>query len=114
VLSERGEGLSGGQRQTIALARAFIAEAPILIMDEPTSMMDHVSEQALIERLRQDMGDKTLILITHRTSLLELVDRVIVFDKGKIVADGPKSILNPSAENIVEHTVPDSGKEVTT
>jgi len=94
VLSERGEGLSGGQRQTIALARAFIAKSPIMIMDEPTSMMDHISEQALIQRLLQDVGDTTFILITHRTSLLELVDRVIVFDKGKIVADGPKSILN--------------------
>jgi ATP-binding cassette subfamily C protein LapB len=114
VLSERGEGLSGGQRQTIALARAFIAESPILIMDEPTSMMDHISEQALIQRLQQDAGDTTLILITHRTSLLELVDRVIVFDKGRIVADGPKSILNPSDEKGVEQTAPINVKEVTT
>lgn len=114
VLSERGEGLSGGQRQTIALARAFIADSPIMIMDEPTSMMDHISEQALIQRLRQDMGDKTLVLITHRTSLLELVDRVIVFDKGKVVADGPKSILNQSGVKTADQIEPASRKEATT
>ncbi|WP_430469317.1 type I secretion system permease/ATPase [Thalassospira lucentensis] len=94
VLSERGEGLSGGQRQSITLARALIAEAPVLVMDEPTSMMDSGSEQALIERLKEYGVGKTMVLVTHRTSLLDLVDRVIVLDRGRIVADGPKSILS--------------------
>ncbi|MBF0283891.1 MAG: type I secretion system permease/ATPase [Magnetococcales bacterium] len=111
ILSERGEGLSGGQRQTIALARAFITGAPILIMDEPTSMMDHKSELALIKRLRRDMADKTVIIITHRTSFLELVDRVIVFDKGRIVADGPTSIVNKSNARNADKTMDGSGKE---
>jgi ATP-binding cassette subfamily C protein LapB len=85
-----------------------------MILDEPTSMMDHISEQALIQRLRHDIGDKTLILITHRTSLLELVDRVIVFDKGQVVADGPKSILNQSGVKMADQTEPTREKELTT
>jgi len=97
MLAERGEGLSGGQRQSIALARAIIANTPILVMDEPTSMMDMQTEQTVINRLKSVTREKTLVVITHRTSVLELVDRVIVIDGGRIVADGPKSILNRAA-----------------
>ncbi len=91
LVGERGESLSGGQRQGVAMARAVINDPPILLLDEPTSSMDHTSEEDLKRRMREFMPGKTLILISHRTSLLDLVDRIIVMDNGRIVADGPKS-----------------------
>ena len=98
-LSERGEGLSGGQRQAITIARALVGKPPILIMDEPTSSMDVNAERLLIERLKANLPDSTLVVITHKSSLLDLVDRVIVIDQGKVVADGPKEIvLNPASQ----------------
>ena len=93
VLGERGEGLSGGQRQCIALARALIDAPPILLLDEPTSAMDVQTEAAVIARMRAELADTTLIVITHKPSLLDLVDRVIVIDAGAVVLDGPKSLL---------------------
>jgi len=90
LVGERGESLSGGQRQGVALARAFIKNPSVLLLDEPTGAMDHSSEDQVKNELRRFNQDKTLILVTHRTSLLELVDRIIVMDNGKIVADGPK------------------------
>ena len=92
-LGERGEGLSGGQRQTISIARALLGRPPILILDEPTSMMDAQGEAGLVKRLREATRGRTLIVITHRASLLDLVDRVIVLDRGAVTADGQKSIL---------------------
>ncbi len=89
-VGERGQALSGGQRQTIALARALIHDPPILILDEPTSSMDNRSEEQFKAKLQEILADKTLVLITHRASLLSLVDRLIVVDVGKVVADGPK------------------------
>jgi ATP-binding cassette subfamily C protein LapB len=91
AVGERGESLSGGQRQAVALARAAINEPPILLMDEPTGSMDHSSEEGVKHRLRSFAAGKTMIIVTHRTSLLDLVDRIIVVDAGKIVADGPKT-----------------------
>ncbi len=91
LVGERGESLSGGQRQGVAIARALINDPPILLMDEPTGSMDHSSEEYVKQQLRSCAVGKTMIVITHRTSLLELVDRIIVVDGGKIVADGPKS-----------------------
>ncbi|HEY8509938.1 MAG TPA: type I secretion system permease/ATPase, partial [Steroidobacteraceae bacterium] len=93
-LTERGEGLSGGQRQSICIARALARKPSMLLLDEPTSMMDSATEADLIARLREATQGRTLIVVTHRSSVLELVDRVIVLDKGRVVADGPKSILN--------------------
>lgn len=93
-LTERGEGLSGGQRQSICIARALARNPSLLALDEPTSMMDTATEADLIARLREATPGKTLIVVTHRSSVLELVDRVIVLDKGKVIADGPKSMLN--------------------
>lgn len=90
LIGERGESLSGGQRQSVALARAFIKKPQILLMDEPTGSMDHSSETQIKNELQTFAQGKTLILISHRSSLLELVDRIIVMDSGKIVADGPK------------------------
>lgn len=92
-IGERGQGLSGGQRQAVVLARALMGDPPILLLDEPTASMDIQSEAALIARLKGVLDGRTLIVITHRTSLLDLVDRVIVIDGGKVVADGPKSLI---------------------
>ena len=83
--------LSGGQRQAVALARALVRDPDILILDEPTSNMDNASEQMIKNRLKAVMGNKTLVLITHRLSMLELVDRLIVMEGGRIIADGPKN-----------------------
>lgn len=90
-IGERGESLSGGQRQAVGIARAVLNDSPILLLDEPSSAMDHQSEDLLKARLRRFTTGKTVILVTHRTSLLELVDRLIVVDNGQIMADGPKS-----------------------
>lgn len=91
LIGERGESLSGGQRQSVGIARAVLNDAPILLLDEPSSAMDHQSEDILKARLRRFTTSKTVILVTHRTSLLELVDRLIVIDNGQIMADGPKA-----------------------
>nr|WP_085947795.1 type I secretion system permease/ATPase [Achromobacter xylosoxidans] len=90
VIGERGESLSGGQRQSVAVARALINDPPILLLDEPSSNMDHQSEAQLRKRLGEASATKTILLVTHRTALLDLVDRLIVIDNGHIVADGPK------------------------
>ena len=90
VLAEGGKQLSGGQRQAICIARAFVGDPKIIILDEPSSAMDSGSEQELLSDLKGLLVNKTLILITHRGTLLSLVDRVVVFDSGRIVADGPK------------------------
>lgn len=89
-VGEHGQLLSGGQRQSVSIARALLNDAPILLMDEPTGSMDHTSEEEFKRNLLQFAAQKTLIVITHRTSLLELVNRIMVIDAGKIVADGPK------------------------
>jgi ATP-binding cassette subfamily C protein LapB len=89
-VGERGESLSGGQRQAVGIARAVLHNAPILLLDEPTSAMDFSSEAHLTERLTSFARGKTVVLVTHRTSLLSLVDRVIVMDNGRVVADGPR------------------------
>jgi ATP-binding cassette subfamily C protein LapB len=90
VLSEGGQQLSGGQRQAVCIARAFVGNPQIVIMDEPSSAMDNNSEAQLLLDIQSRIVDKTFILITHRGTLLSLVDRVMVFDSGRIVADGPK------------------------
>src|SRR6056297_1956651 len=93
MLAERGEGLSGGQKQAITLARALVGQPPVLLLDEPTSAMDVQNERDVIARLKEEAEGRTLIVITHRTSLLDLVDRVIVIEDGRVGADGDKSIL---------------------
>ncbi|HYJ52726.1 MAG TPA: ATP-binding cassette domain-containing protein, partial [Allosphingosinicella sp.] len=101
-LADRGEGLSGGQRQSIAIARALAGRPPIVLMDEPSSAMDAQTEGGLIQRLQEELKGRTLILITHRPPLLQLVQRIILMDGGKIVSDGPrdnvlKQIMRPKA-----------------
>jgi ATP-binding cassette subfamily C protein LapB len=90
-IGERGESLSGGQRQSVAMARALIHTPSMLLFDEPTSSMDSSSEDMLKERLRPFARHKTMVLVTHRNSLLDLADRLIVIDRGAIIADGPKA-----------------------
>ena len=89
-VGERGMSLSGGQRQAVALARALLLDPPVLLMDEPTSSMDNTSEDLIKKALIPVISNKTLLMVTHRASLLTLVDRLIIVDNGKIIADGPK------------------------
>jgi ATP-binding cassette subfamily C protein LapB len=94
-VGERGMSLSGGQRQSVAIARALLQDPDILILDEPSSNMDNSSELAMKQRLAAGLGNKTLVLITHRLSMLDLTERLVVMDSGRIVADGPKNaVLN--------------------
>ena len=95
MVGERGQALSGGQRQAIGLARALITNPQILILDEPTSMMDMQAEKMFMHRLGSVLADKTMILITHRPTLLSLVNRVVILGNGKIVKDESKDdVLN--------------------
>jgi ATP-binding cassette, subfamily C, bacterial LapB len=89
-VGERGERLSGGQRQAVAVARALLLDPPILVLDEPTSAMDHDAENRLKQRLGEVLEGKTMLLVTHRAWLLSLVERLIVLDGGRLLADGPK------------------------
>ena len=89
-VGEQGRGLSGGQRQAVAIARALIGNPSMLVMDEPTSAMDHATEQAFVNAMQGWLSGKTVVLVTHKPTLLALVDRIIVIEFGRIVADGPK------------------------
>jgi ATP-binding cassette, subfamily C, bacterial LapB len=89
-VGERGESLSGGQRQCVGLARAVLHNAPILLLDEPTSAMDFSTESQITQQIGAFARGKTVMLVTHRTSMLSMVNRVIVIDGGKVVADGPR------------------------
>ncbi|OGQ94761.1 MAG: ABC transporter [Deltaproteobacteria bacterium RIFOXYD12_FULL_57_12] len=89
-VGEQGRGLSGGQRQCVAIARAILLDPPVLVLDEPTSSMDNKSELRMKGKLANILPGKSLILITHRASLLDLVERVIVIDNGTVIADGPR------------------------
>ncbi|MDD3325119.1 MAG: type I secretion system permease/ATPase [Sulfurospirillaceae bacterium] len=87
---ERGDGISGGQRQGIAIARAFLLDSPIVLLDEPTNSLDSTSEYKIKNLLKENIADKTMILITHKMLLLEMVDRLIVLDNARVVLDGKK------------------------
>jgi len=89
-VGERGSNLSVGQRHLVALARAMMSDAPILVLDEPTTGLDVGLEKQLVHHLKESIEDKTVIVISHRFAALELVDRVIMIHEGKVVADGPK------------------------
>ena len=90
LIGERGESLSGGQRQEVAIARAVLMDPPVLLFDEPTSAMDFTTEHGFKERLKHFATHKTVVIVTHRTSLIDLATRIIVVDSGRIVADGPR------------------------
>jgi ATP-binding cassette, subfamily C, bacterial LapB len=92
-IGERGKGLSGGQRQAVAIARMILRQPKVLFLDEPSSAMDSAAENMLVQMLNQwaSGGGRTLILCSHRTPLLNSVDRIIVIDDGRLIADGPKA-----------------------
>jgi ATP-binding cassette subfamily C protein LapB len=89
-VGERGEAISGGQRQAIAIARAYLLQPPILLLDEPSNAMDNRTEEQFKARLAEQLDHRTLILITHRASLLSLVSRIIVIEAGRVAIDGPR------------------------
>ncbi|WP_374477226.1 type I secretion system permease/ATPase [Zoogloea sp.] len=89
-VGERGDRLSGGQRQAVSIARALVQQPRMLLLDEPSSMMDPGTESRLIENLRSIKGI-TLLLVTHRMAMLPLVDRLVVLDQGRVVLDGPRA-----------------------
>ena len=92
-VGERGEALSGGQRQTVALARALITDPPILVLDEPTHAMDHSAEERLKAQMQTELAGKTILIVTHRESLLSVINTLVVMDGGKVVAAGPKELV---------------------
>ncbi|WP_018986642.1 type I secretion system permease/ATPase [Methylophilus methylotrophus] len=89
-VGERGDTLSGGQRQGVGIARAFVTRPQIVLLDEPTSAMDHSGEETVKRNIAEAAAGKTLIVISHRNAMLELAERLIVIDSGQIVADGNK------------------------
>ena len=90
VLQDKGNGLSGGQRQAIAITRALVHKPSHFILDEPTAAMDMNAEQHFIKNFREIYSDSTLIVVSHRMPLVNLVERVIVMNEGKIIDDGPR------------------------
>ena len=97
IILEGGVGFSGGQRQALLLSRLLIRQPRILLLDEPTAAIDDVSEKQLIDNLKTYLIGRTMVVATHRRAVLELVDRIIVVNDGKIVMDGPRDqILNQS------------------
>jgi len=89
-VGERGQGLSGGQRQSIGVARAFLLDVPIVLMDEPSNAMDQVTEAKLLENLQSALQDKTAIIVTQKMTLLKIVERIIVMNEGRVIIDAPK------------------------
>jgi len=89
-IGEGGLGISGGQRQLVSLARSLLARPQLLLLDEPTSAMDSQTEAAFLEHLARATAGQAIVVVTHRSSLLALVDRIVVVEDGKVVADGPK------------------------
>ncbi len=106
IILEGGVGFSGGQRQALLLSRLLIRQPNILLLDEPTASIDDVSEKQFIEHLKGWLGQKTLLVATHRRAVLELVDRIIVVNDGKVVMDGPRDqILNQNQQPQKVHVV---------
>lgn len=93
ILSERGQELSAGMRQSLAISRALIAEPPIMLLDEPTSSMDANTENAIVKSLDAATKGKTVLFVTHRGPLVSLADRIMVIEGGKLVMDGPRDAV---------------------
>ena len=108
-VGEMGGLLSGGQRQLVALARCLVTQPQILLMDEPTSSMDAQSELLFLRQLKEAVGQRTLIVVTHRPAVLELVTRVLVVDGGKVVLDGPKSQVLAALAGVKPSAPPSAG-----
>jgi ATP-binding cassette subfamily C protein LapB len=99
LVGERGDTLSGGQRQGVGISRALIKRPAVLLLDEPTSAMDHSGEEEVKRRLIEHSTGKTVVLISHRSALYDLVERIIVIDSGRVVADGPKEQVTDALRN---------------
>jgi len=99
-VGERGSLLSGGQRQAVTLARVFLLNPKVVFLDEPSGSMDMASERVLIEHLRNALRtDATIIICTHRYSMLELVDRLVVLANGHVAIDGPRDKVLEALKN---------------
>ncbi|MBT4521360.1 MAG: type I secretion system permease/ATPase [Halieaceae bacterium] len=98
LIGERGDSLSGGQRRSVAMARALVGESSIVLMDEPTGSMDHSTEVLVKKHLENFIVGRTFMVVTHRNSLLALVDRIIVLDNGKVMADGPRNSVTEALQ----------------
>jgi ATP-binding cassette subfamily C protein LapB len=107
-VGERGCNLSGGQKQSVSIARALLHNPKILVLDEPTSSLDNRAEELFMKRLKLVLKDKTLILITHKSSLLALVDRLVVIDEGRIVENGPRDVV---LEKLMQGAIKRAGRE---
>lgn len=100
LINEGGRGLSGGQRQMVLLSRLIVRNPQIVLLDEPTASMDEQLEAWVIRQLQQWLTGRTLVLVTHRPALLNLVDRIVVMENGKVIADGPRdTLLQQAARN---------------
>ena len=92
-LGEDGLGLSGGQKQIIALARMTLRQPRVVLLDEPTTGLDQATERMSLNALAQWAKDKTMVVVTHRPQVLQIVNRIIVMDNGKVVMDGPRDLV---------------------
>jgi ATP-binding cassette subfamily C protein LapB len=109
-IGEQGAGLSGGQRQSIAIARAILSNPAILLLDEPTSSIDMAAEMVIINNLKQYANNKTLLVVTHKMTMLALVNRIIITSEGGIIEDGPKDeVLKRMKNDLVTQGGTDNG-----
>ena len=109
-VNERGDGLSGGQRQAISLARAIVTKPSMMLLDEPTSALDSQAEAKLISRLSRITKGRTLLVVTHRLSMIRLVDRVIVLEAGRVVIDGTRDDVMRAMRGAREMSVKQIGQ----
>lgn len=111
-VGENGQHLSGGQRQLVSLARTLLAAPDLLLMDEPTSAMDAQSETQFIQHLHRATKGGSLVIVTHRPSILALVERIVIIDNGAVVADGPKAeVLARLSANSAQNEGPSTEAE---
>lgn len=103
LVLEGGTGFSGGQRQALLLARLLVRQPNILLLDEPTAAIDDVAEKEFIDQMKQWLGARTLVIATHRRAVLELVDRIIVLNDGKVVMDAPRQQIMKQQESHIQH-----------
>ena len=104
MIGERAQGLSGGQRQSIGIARALIADAPLMLLDEPTNALDQLSESRLIKYLSQSLSNaKTVLLVTQKLGLLSMTPRVIVMHEGQVYLDGKREDVLKKLQGVESH-----------
>ena len=111
-ISEGGRGVSGGQRQLIGLTRLLLANAPVWLLDEPTASLDITTEAMVLKTLQQRCEGRTLLVVTHKQSLLPLLDRLIVVTQGRVVLDGPRDAVLARLQATKTETPPALVKKV--